>query len=682
MLVRFRLLLTCLFFFSFSLTPLVAFSVEGPKADTDLKQIKLIPRSLLFSDPQYTRVRISPDGKHLAYLAPHQGALNIWVGEPRHLKTMKPLTQQTRSIQSYTWSYNNRHILYFSDIGGDEDWRLFRVDTKTGEEKALASFKKVRATFIGMSQKFPDEVLIGLNQRRSDFHDVYRLNIQTGKMEKIYENNHFSNFITDEDLNLCIAQECTPEGGAIVYSLDKNFNKTKLLEIGVEDILTTSTVGLNKKGDVLYILDSRNRNTSALSALDLKTNKITLIAEDPKSDVEEVMLHPDKKIPQSYATNYTRRKWSVLDKSMQSDVDYLNQLANGELLIVNQTLDDKIWIVAYIRDNGPYHYYYYDRPTKKAEFLFSAKPSLESAPLVKMESVIIPSRDNYSLVSYLSLPNSVQQEKEKIKTSLPLVLLVHGGPNVRDRWGYYAIHQWLANRGFAVLSVNYRGSSGFGKKFANAGNGEWGGKMHDDLIDVVQWAIKQGITTKDKVAIMGASYGGYATLIGLTKTPDVFVCGIDIVGPSNLETFLKTIPDYWKPHYNSLKIRIGGGPETEKGREYLASRSPLTFVDNIKKPLLIAQGANDPRIKQAESEQIVQKMQSKGIPVTYVLYPDEGHGFSRYNNSLSFFAVAEAFLAQNFGSQFEPINNDFKDSSIQIKVGKEHIPALMEVGKN
>lgn len=351
-------------------------------------------------------------------------------------------------------------------------------------------------------------------------------------------------------------------------------------------------------------------------------------------------------------------------------------MSTGELEIVNRSLDDNTWIVAFLKDNGPAHYYSFDRQSGKSSFLFSSKPSLENLALSAMTPMIIQSRDKLSLVSYLSLPNAARKTDRTTHSPIPMVLLVHGGPHARDDWGYNGYHQWLSNRGFAVLSVNYRGSSGFGKAFANAGNGEWAGKMHDDLIDAVNWAIKQGITTKDKVAIMGGSYGGYATLVGLTKTPEVFACGIDIVGPSNLATLMTSIPPYWKPFYATLKKMVGGDPDTESGRAFLASRSPLTFVDKITKPLLIGQGANDPRVKEAESEQIVKMMESKHIPVTYVLYPDEGHGFKRPENRMSFFAVAEAFLAQHMGTTFEPVNNDFKNSSIDIVVGKKEIKGL------
>ena len=293
----------------------------------------------------------------------------------------------------------------------------------------------------------------------------------------------------------------------------------------------------------------------------------------------------------------------------------------------------------------------------------------------------IASRDNKTLVSYLTLPRSADANNDgKADAPVPLVLLVHGGPWARDSYGYGGYNQWLANRGYAVLSVNFRGSTGFGKDFTNAGNGEWAGKMHDDLIDAVQWAVKQGVTTQDQVAIMGGSYGGYATLAGLTFTPDAFACGVDIVGPSNLNTLLSTVPPYWASFFEQLAKRMGD-PRTDAGKKWLTERSPLTRADQIKKPLLIGQGANDPRVKQAESDQIVKAMQAKNIPVTYVLFPDEGHGFARPENNKAFNAVTEGFLAQCLGGRAEPIGKDFTGSSISVPVGADGVPGLAEALK-
>lgn len=645
---------------------------------TSTDAVQLIPRTVFFNDPNHTDVQISPDGKYITYLAPHKGVLNVWLAEAKDPKKAKPITQNDkRGIPGYVWAYTNEHIVYIDDNEGDENWRIYRVDVKTGEKLDLASFKKVQAKLMGRSQKYPEEILIGLNQRRPDFYDIYRLNIVSGKLDLIFENNQYASFVNDTDLNLKVAIEPTEDGGAKYYSLNKDskntYHKKELFKITQLDMFTTSPIFMNKNGDTLYMVDSRGRDTAALVALNLTNQKITLIAEDKRADIDDLLIHPTERTVQAYSSTYTKTEWTILDKSIEQDMNFLKTLAAGEIQVVSRTLDDKSWIVSFMRDNGAPHYYSYDRSSQQAEFLFSGLPELDKMPLTVMDTVIIQSRDNLPLVSYLSLPKESRTSEAKVKSPVPLVLFVHGGPYARDEWGYNRDHQWLSNRGYAVLSVNYRGSRGFGKQFAHAGNGEWGAKIQDDLIDAVNWAVKQGITTKDKVAIMGGSFGGYATLVGMTKTPDFFACGVDIVGMSNLETMMLSIPEYWKPLNALYKIMTGGDPKTEEGRKFLASRSPITFVDNIKKPLLIAQGANDPRVKQAESDQIVKAMQVRQIPVTYVLYPDEGHGFARSENRLSFYAVAEAFLAQYLGGKFEPIQNELKNSTIEIKEGQQHL---------
>jgi dipeptidyl aminopeptidase/acylaminoacyl peptidase len=317
-------------------------------------------------------------------------------------------------------------------------------------------------------------------------------------------------------------------------------------------------------------------------------------------------------------------------------------------------------------------------PHRNAIFLFNNRDDLVDYPLVKMHAPVVESRDGLKLLCYLSLPPGSDPDNDgRPVEPVPMVLNVHGGPWARDAWGLNPYHQWLANRGYAVLSVNYRGSTGFGKQFVNAADGEWAGKMHDDLIDAVQWAVDEKIALEDKVAIMGGSYGGYATLVGLTFTPEVFACGVDIVGPSSLVTLLQNVPEYWMPFMPVMKVRVGD-VDTEEGRAELLERSPLPFVDKIKKPLLIAQGANDPRVTQLEADQIVEAMQEKNIPVTYVLYPDEGHGFARPENRKSFNAVTEAFLAEQLGGRFEPVGRDFGGATITVPAGADEVPGLEE----
>jgi dipeptidyl aminopeptidase/acylaminoacyl peptidase len=351
------------------------------------------------------------------------------------------------------------------------------------------------------------------------------------------------------------------------------------------------------------------------------------------------------------------------------DFAYLTRLDPGDLAITGMSRDRQHWLIAYHRDDAPLDYFHYDRGRRHARRLFSSTPALEDAPLVKMEPVTIRARDGLELVSYLSRPRGSSRADR-----LPMVLLVHGGPWGRDAWGLHPNHQWLANRGYAVLSVNFRSSTGFGKTFVNAGNREWAGKMHDDLIDAVDWTMAQGIADPARIAIMGTSYGGYSALVGVTFTPEKFACAVDLVGISNLVTFFNTIPDYWQTWKSMMAVRVGDY-RTEEGRKFLEECSPLNRADRIVRPLLIGQGANDVRVKAAESEQIVAAMQRHGIPVTYMYYSDEGHGLGRPENRRSFAAVTEAFLAQHLGGRREPIGDDFDGSTIEFRAGRELIPS-------
>jgi dipeptidyl aminopeptidase/acylaminoacyl peptidase len=453
---------------------------------------------------------------------------------------------------------------------------------------------------------------------------------------------------------------------------------SSLMTVGPEDALSTQPAGFDKSGNVIYLIDSRDRDTAAFKSLDLKSGKLTEIFASDVADVDNVLTHPTEHHVQAVSFNFDRPKWEVLDESVRADFEYLQALDRGDLSIGGRTLDDKLWTVAYELDNGPVKFYLYDRAAKKGRFLFSHRPELETLPLAAMRSEVITSRDGLKLVSYLTLPNGSDPDNDgRPDKPLPMVLLVHGGPWARDSWGFDPLHQLFANRGYAVLAVNYRGSTGFGKKFVNAANMEWAGKMHDDLLDAVNWAVERGVAERDKVAIMGGSYGGYATLVGLTFTPEFFACGVDIVGPSSLTSLLQNPPPYWMPMMSLMKNRVGDW-ESEPGRAFLNSRSPLFKANEIRRPLLIGQGAKDPRVKQAESDQIVSALKARNIPVTYMLYPEEGHGFDRPENNLAFFAVTEVFLANHLGGQFEAIGNAFLGANFQVPAGANHIPGVAE----
>jgi dipeptidyl aminopeptidase/acylaminoacyl peptidase len=659
---------------------LASLSVADTKAgEQNRNNSSLISRDLLFGNPDRITTRISPDGSKLAFLAPKDGVLNVWVGQADSPETARPVTNDTsRGIRSYTWTHTNQHILYLQDSIGDENWRIYSVNLSSGKILDLTPFEGVRAEIRALSPKYPYEAIIGLNKRDPEYHDLYRLNIETGNMTLILENKEFSGFEIDDDFRVRLASNMTADGGSEVFMPAENGSWKAFMKIEMEDTLTTGFSGFNKSNDLIYLIDSRGRNTAALYALNLHTNESFFLAEDPKSDLNGLMIHPTEKNVQAVAFYYDRIQWKILDPSILQDMDLLRSVEEGDMTVVSRSLDDKVWIVVFTRDNGPARYYLYNHEEKRATFLFTDREKLAGLPLARMIPVVIKSRDGLDLVCYYTLPLQSDKNGDGLPDKpLPMVLYVHGGPWGRDYWGLDPIHQWLANRGYAVLSVNFRGSTGLGKNFINAGNLEWGKKMHDDLIDAVNWSVQQKIADPEKIAIMGGSYGGYAALAGLTFTPRTFACAVDIVGPSNLITLLETIPPYWKPEIEQFTKRVGDF-RTEAGKKLLMERSPLNSVTHIERPLLIGQGANDPRVKQNESDQIVKAMQAKGLPVTYVLYGDEGHGFARPENRLSFYAIAEAFLAEHMGGSFQPIGQDFAGSNLTVPAGANEVPGLAQ----
>lgn len=628
----------------------------------------IIPRKTLFGNPDIASVSINDSGSHIAYLAPLDGVLNVFVAPYNNtaddLAHSVALTHnKKRGISSYFWAANNTHIVYFEDNDGDENYAAYSIDINS--KAVIQLTQKPHKAFVqNLSTKFPDEALFSINSRRADFFDIYRVNLKTGESKMIFENNQYDSIISDDDLALRFANKSLDDGSDELYVFGANNNLSLYDTISYEDGLTTSYQHISKDGKKIYLLDSRNRNTAALFEKNIQTLETTLLAENNKADISSIIVHPSEFTIQAAASNYERVSFQILDPQFKADHDFLANLDSGELRIVSRTLDNNQWIVAFLKDDAPLSYWSYNRLDKKANFLFFNNKKLSEVKLNKMESVIIKARDNLEMVAYLT---------RATKSPAPLILYVHGGPRARDSWGYNSVHQWLSNRGYSVLSVNYRGSTGFGKEFIAKGDGQWARKMHDDLIDAVNWAIDNKITTREQVAIMGGSYGGYAALVGLTFTPEVFACGIDIVGPSNLVTLYNSVPPYWKPFRASLKKMLGGDPETESGQAELLARSPISKVTSINKPLLIGQGANDPRVKQPEADQIVAAMKANNIPVSYVLYPDEGHGFARPENRMSFNAISELFLASCLKGKVEPINDDFKNSSHEIAAGKEFL---------
>jgi dipeptidyl aminopeptidase/acylaminoacyl peptidase len=630
----------------------------------------LIPRAALFGNPERISVKLSPDGAFMSYLAPDDGYLNVFVGPRGDPSEAVPVTHdRVRGVRQYTWAMDSRHLLYMQDEGGDENWSVYSVNVGSGESRNLTPFEGVAAHVSDQSHLHPSKVVLSINNRDPQLHDLYLADVATGELKLLEENTAgFAGYRCDTQLRPRIATRMDEQGGEEVFRKDGE-EWTRLSYIPSDDGLTTQPFFFKDDLGDMFWSDSRGRNTGALVRYNIDTEEMVVVAEDSRADVSDILHQPIRRTPEAVAFTYDRKRWEVLDESVRADLEYLSTVADGEVEVVSRTDADNWWIVAYLLDDGPVQYYIYDRNAGHARHLFSSRPVLDGQPLVKMHPEVVTARDGLQMVCYLSLPlKSTPNGGSRPESPMPMVMYVHGGPWARDHWGYEPYHQLLANRGYAVLSVNYRTSTGFGKAFANAGILEWGRNMQHDLTDSVNWAIREGIADPDRVAIMGGSYGGYATLAGLTLTPTLYACGVDIVGPSNLITLLETVPPYWVPVLNTFRTRMGD-ERTEEGRALLTERSPLTHVDQIRRPLLIGQGANDPRVKQSESDQIIEAMTDRGIPVTYVLFPDEGHGFARPENRMAFTAVTEAFLAANLGGKAEPIGDAFTGSSITVPVG-------------
>lgn len=644
-------------------------------AATGPDSVPLIPRSLLFGNPDRAGVQVSPDGTQLSWIAPLDGVLNVWVAPAGDLAAAKAVTKDTdRGVRQYFWMPNSTHLVYLQDRGGDENWRAYSVDLATGTEIDLTPMDGVAAQIAHVSRDFPDTLAIGVNDRDPQFHDIHLVNAATGERTLLFENPRFADVTLDDAMRVRLVSEMNSDGSLASFMVEgaefKPFDS-----VPFEDTMGTRSVGLDRKGERLFMVDSRGRDKSALMVRDLASGKAEVIFEGTNSDIAGALVDPITDEIEAVASNYLKPEWTVLDPAMRKDLDFLRTLQEGEIGIGSRSLDDSKWIVSFRGDAGPTVYYLYDRSAGSATRLFTSKDALEGLPLVPMRGVEIPTRDGLTLPSYVSLPKWSDPDGDGVPNEpLPTVLMVHGGPWARDSWGYNPYHQWFANRGYAVISPNFRGSTGFGKAFVNAGDGEWADAMHDDLIDAVEWAVANGIADRDRVGIFGGSYGGYAALAGVTFTPDVFAASVAIVGPSNLITLLNSLPPYWAPMIEMFAKRVADH-RTPEGRRKLRDMSPLTQVDEIKKPLLIGQGANDPRVKQPESDQIVKAMQAKNLPVTYVLYPDEGHGFAKPENNIAFQAVAETFLAEHLGGRAEPITDELaKSTALVVSKGNLDLP--------
>ena len=640
---------------------ILSVSLLAPASRAELPP--LIPREILFGNPEKVSPELSPDGKWLAWRAPDsKNVLQVWLEKVGEKNPRAVTRDKKRGIRSYTWAYDNRTLLYLQDVDGDENWHIYGADLSSGNVRDYTPFEGVHAQLTATDPQFPDEILVSLNLRDGKVHDVYRVNLATGALVLDTQNpGDVQSFFADPQLQIRAAQINTREGGTEIRIRESVKTPWRSwIKVGPEEVLQFRDFSGDGKWATLN--SSLGSDTARVVQKEIATGKEKVLASSPEVDAAREMINPKTHAVEAVAFAPERLHWKVLDPAVKDDFAALGKIADGELSVVSRDLADEKWLVSYNRDRGSVRYYEWDRPSRTTRFLFAAQPKLENLSLAEMKPISIKSRDGLTLHGYLTLPVGVPAK------NLPVVLLVHGGPWGRDSWGYNPTAQWLANRGYATLQVNFRASTGYGKKFLDSGNRQWGLKMHDDLIDSVDWLIRQGVADPKKVAIYGGSYGGYAALAGVTFTPQKFACAVDIVGPSNLRTLLSSIPPYWESLRHVFNLRMGN-IDDPKDAELIKNASPLFKAAQIVRPLLIGQGANDPRVNKAESEQIVAAIEAKGGQAIYVLYPDEGHGFARPENRIDFTARAEEFLAKHLGGRFEPLNGErYPGSTAVVRV--------------
>jgi dipeptidyl aminopeptidase/acylaminoacyl peptidase len=619
----------------------------GPLRAQERFSSPVIPRDVLFGNPERANPQISPDGRQLGYLAPVNGVLNVWIRTIGKNDDRAVTDDKYRGIRNFLWQGDNQHVLYAQDSGGDENWRVHQTDIATKQTVDLTPFEKARADIIAYDWKLPDTLLVQINKRNPQVFDVYRIDLKTAKVEMDAENpGDVAIWTADNAQQIRAAQVQTKDGGTIVRVRDDVKSPWRELIHWGPDETFGNVVGFTPDNQKLWVDTSLDVNAARMLEIDIATGKRRVIAEDPNFDVSTAITNPKTNALEAVSFTRQRTEYDFIDPAVKADFQVLGKVHSGDIDAITADQDNDKWVVTFNSDDAPVYWYLYDRASKQATLLFSNRPALEKYKLAPMTPIEFTARDGMKLYGYLTTPAGMEAKH------LPMVLFVHGGPWSRDEWGLNGTAQWLANRGYAVLQINFRGSTGYGKKYVNAGDRQWAGAMHTDLLDGKDWAVKTGVADATKVCIMGGSYGGYATLAGVAFSPDAFACGVDIVGPSNLNTLLKTTPPYWSTLLSTFHKRMGDS------EEFLNSQSPLFKADQIKVPLLIGQGANDPRVNKAESDQIVGAMRKNDKPVVYYVFPDEGHGFARPENRLAFFAASEEFLAKYLGGRSEAPSAD------------------------
>lgn len=638
---------------------LISISNMNAQIVTNQKTVPILDRELFFGNPEISGGQLSPDGKWISFMKAYDGIMNIWIkkfDEP--FEKARPLTNSKRPMQGYFWTYDGKYILYVKDENGDENRNVFAVDPMAKPvsnsvpiSRNITPLKDISAQIDLVSIKNPDLLMVSLNDKDKAWHDLYQLKISTGELTKIYENkDRVTGYIFDWDDNLRILSK-TDEKGTTTFFKKEGDKLTSIYETPVTEQAYVATWTPDNK-EAYFVTNKGDLDLSSLFLMDMDTQKMKKIESDPKNRVDFGSLSVSDLTRELIATSYTDDKTEYLwkNKKWENNYKFLKSKFPGrEISFQSQTKDESKFLIAVSGDKYAAEVYFFNAETKALVLQYVPRPALKKVEkyLAPMKPIHYKSSDGLEITGYLTLPVG------KDGKNLPTVILVHGGPKgPRDNWGYNSIAQFLANRGYAVLQPNFRASGGYGKKFLNAGDLQWGKLMQDDITWGAKYLISNGISNNDKIAIMGGSYGGYATLAGLAFTPDLYACGVDIVGPSNIFTLLESVPAYWESGRAFLYGMVGD-PNTEVGKKLIHAASPIFSADKIVKPLLIIQGANDPRVKKAEAEQIVVALRDKGKQVSYILADDEGHGFAKPVNNMAMFAETEKFLAGILGGRYQ-----------------------------
>ena len=639
------------------LATVVACQAPKPK----LEQPPLIDRELLFDNPEIAGGQLSPDGKFISFIKPYKGTLNIWVKKlDEDFKAAKPVTADTiRPIRMYFWSRDGKYILYSQDKGGDENFNIYAVNPQESPSpgadipvnRDLTNLKGVRVYIYAVPYNDPDALYIGLNDRDKAWHDLYKMKLSTGERTLIRQNSatdRITGWVFDWNDQLRLANRSNADGSNDILRVDPK----ELVKIYTTSVFEEANpISFTKENKLVYMSTNKGDSIdlSRLILYDPESMKEEIVESDPlkRVDLGNVFISEKSKemIFSSYQDDRERIYWK--DKSFESDYNLIKkELPNSDIHFSSSTTDENYWLLSASADIDPGSTYLWDRIKQKLTFQYRPRPNIPVKDLAEMKTIRYKSSDGLEIPAYLTLPRGIEPK------NLPVIVFPHGGPWARDEWGYSSMTQFLSNRGYAVLSPNFRSSTGYGKKFLNAGNNQWGDKMQDDLTWGVKYLIGEGIADPKKIGIMGGSYGGYATLAGVAFTPDLYTCGVSIVGPSNLITLLNSIPPYWEAGRKIFHVRMGD-PTNPEGKAQLERQSPLNSASKIKAALMVVQGANDPRVNKAESDQIVIALRDRGFPVEYIVAPDEGHGFARPVNNMAMFAAAEKFLAKHLGGRFQ-----------------------------